>query len=548
MGRNNFAKDIRISVGSRGQRNTYYDGHDNREPQQGQHQRGRGSGYNRVWRGGQGGRGKKVSFHDRRGGAGAISKRGGAGRDRDGRPKFDTSRLVQVLQQNDEDMGSRGSAQSGRARPLTRGIRGKIRGYRGISNDRSRFVKLAPLSEDNITQIKEAMNKRYVPGNKALDLTDFGADQTFGGSSGATGKLTDDRVMDVVTETIGEHLADLEALSLTKNSLRSLRAFSKVVEKAANIKILYLDHNKLMHSKELDNISKLSLRELKLDGNPFVGNFKDGTDYTSRIQKTFRTLQVLDGNQLPKQIMFEEDESTSRSGQAVQLPACAKMVVNDQFGDFIGRFLEQYFKVYDTDNREQLAAAYHENAMMSMQANFPARFSDDTTKSDYLPESRNLNFEPISDNPSRRDRLLHQKRTQIIGFLDKLPKTQHDLTSFTLDVPFATDRLVTFSVTGAFRERNGQPHPFSIRHFSRMFTVVPQGEGLCIVNDNLFITMATKEQSERSNALFILAQETKMNLEWTKKCLEVQGWNLEEAKNAFLAAKQKNEIPEEAFS
>ena len=87
-----------------------------------------------------------------------------------------------------------------------------------------------------------------------------------------------------------------------------------------------------------------------------------------------------------------------------------------------------------------LAAAYHENAMMSMQANFDPRFRDETTKSDYIPESRNLNFEPIAENPGRRDRLLHQKRTQIIGFLDKLPKTQHDLTSFTLDVPFATDR------------------------------------------------------------------------------------------------------------
>jgi len=268
----------------------------------------------------------------------------------------------------------------------------------------------------------------------------------------------------------------------------------------------------------------------------------------SQIQKKFRTLQILDGNQLPKQIMFEEDESTSGSGPVVQLPACAKMVINDQFGDFIGRFLQQYFKVYDTDNREQLAAAYHENAMMSMQAYFRKDFADDTTKSDYIPESRNLNFEPIGENPGRRDRLLHQKRTQIIGFLDKLPKTQHDLTSFTLDVPFATDRLVTFSVTGAFRERNDKPHPYPIRHFSRMFTVVPQGEGLCIVNDNLFITMATKEQTERSNALFILAQETKMNLEWTKQCLDGQGWNIEQARNAFLAAKQKNEIPEEAFS
>jgi len=547
MGRNTYAKDIRVSVGGQGQRKTYYGGHDNRgEAQQHQHQRG-GPSHNRVWR-----RGKKVSFHDRRGGGGAIAKRGGggAGGNRDGRPKFDTSRLAAVLlNDNDDNMGSKSSAQSGRARPLTRGIRGLKRGaYRGTSRDRNQFVKLAPLSEENKTQIQEAMNKRYVPGNKALDLTDFGADATFGGSSGATGKLTDERVMDVVTETIGQHLADLEALSLTNNSLRTLRVFSKIVDKAPNLKILYLDQNKLLHSRELDNISKLSIRELKLDGNPFTGNFKDGTDYSSQIQKKFRTLQVLDGNQLPKQIMFEEDGSTSGSGPVVQLPACAKMVINDQFGDFIGRFLQQYFKVYDTDNREQLAAAYHENAMMSMQANFDSRFRDETTKSDYIPESRNLNFEPIAENPGRRDRLLHQKRTQIIGFLDKLPKTQHDLTSFTLDVPFATDRLVTFSVTGAFRERNDKPHPYPIRHFSRMFTVVPQGEGLCIVNDNLFITMATKEQTERSNALFILAQETKMNLEWTKQCLDGQGWNIEQARNAFLAAKQKNEIPEEAFS
>ena len=104
-----------------------------------------------------------------------------------------------------------------------RGVRGKLRGYRGISTDRGRFVKLAPLSNENKTQIQEAMDKRYVAGNKALDLSNFGADQAFGGSSGAIGKLSDERVMDVVIDTIGQHLADLEALSLTNNSLRTLR-------------------------------------------------------------------------------------------------------------------------------------------------------------------------------------------------------------------------------------------------------------------------------------------------------------------------------------
>ena len=104
-----------------------------------------------------------------------------------------------------------------------RGVRGKLRGYRGISTDRGRFIKLTPLSDENKTQIQEAMNKRYVAGNKALDLSNFGADQAFGGSSGAIGKLSDERVMDVVIDTIGQHLADLEALSLTNNNLRTLR-------------------------------------------------------------------------------------------------------------------------------------------------------------------------------------------------------------------------------------------------------------------------------------------------------------------------------------
>ena len=98
--------------------------------------------------------------------------------------------------------------------------------------------------------------------------------------SGATGKLNDDRVMEVVIETIGVHLPDLEALSLTNNGLKTLRVLSKIVEKARNIKILYLDNNKLSHSKELDNISKLNIVELKLDGNPFIANFKEGADYS----------------------------------------------------------------------------------------------------------------------------------------------------------------------------------------------------------------------------------------------------------------------------
>ena len=171
-------------------------------------------------------------------------------------------------------------------------------------------------------------------------------------------------------------------------------------------------------------------------------------------------------------ITFEDDtESSSRGPRVSLLPSNAKMVVNDQVGDFIGKFLEQYFKVYDSDNREQLAMAYHEAAIMSMQATFSRNAQDETARS-YLPESRNLQIDSLRENPNRRDRLLHQKRLQIVGFLDKLPKTQHDVTTFTLDVPFATDRLVTVTVTRAFREK-GEKSTQPIQHFSGTLTVVP---------------------------------------------------------------------------
>lgn len=112
--------------------------------------------------------------------------------------------------------------------------------------DRSRFIKLAPLSDENKTLIQETMNKRYVPANRALDLNNFGADTAFGGSSNATGKLTDERVVEVILDTIGQHLPDLEAINLSNNFLRTLRGnFAKIADKAPRIKILYLDQNKV---------------------------------------------------------------------------------------------------------------------------------------------------------------------------------------------------------------------------------------------------------------------------------------------------------------
>ncbi len=102
----------------------------------------------------------------------------------------------------------------------------------------------APLTPEQVTKIQEAMNKRYNVQMKALDLSKFSLDSAFGGSS-FQAYLFDDRIMQCVVDTIKEHLSDLEAVNLDQNGLYSMAVFSKVIEKARNIKVLYLEKNKV---------------------------------------------------------------------------------------------------------------------------------------------------------------------------------------------------------------------------------------------------------------------------------------------------------------
>ena len=127
--------------------------------------------------------------------------------------------------------------------------------------------------------------------------------------------------------------------------------------------------------------------------------------------------------------------------------------------------------------------------------------------STFLPSKTNLqarsrNLMRVSD-PTKRKTYLRQGKLAICAFLAELPKSEHDITSFTLDVPFATERLMSFTVSGIFREpeNEGGPSGQVIRHFNRVFVVVPQGQGFCIVNDMLYITIPTNYQKKVNKIL-----------------------------------------------
>lgn len=119
-----------------------------------------------------------------------------------------------------------------------------------------------------------------------------------------------------------------------------------------------------------------------------------------------------------------------------------------------------------------------------------------------------------------RSEKLHVGRNEIVRFLNTLPKTQHDLTSFTVDLSVFTvsmnfcfklhkkkyltykkiekkifftkfqPNLVSLTICGVFRETEVSQdlEEACMKAFTRTFVLVSTGIGFNIVNDMLSIT------------------------------------------------------------
>lgn len=120
-------------------------------------------------------------------------------------------------------------------------------------------------------------------------------------------------------------------------------------------------------------------------------------------------------------------------------------------------FLEQYYERYDNKlSRQIVSEAYHQNATFTLSSSFLAYlyvfelcliwrkclivdlyFSTKGNLSHYSEDSRNL----LKPDRNKKNRIIHKGRENIINFLDKLPKTKHDVGSFFIDVPLANVSL-----------------------------------------------------------------------------------------------------------
>nr|XP_036677233.1 nuclear RNA export factor 1 isoform X1 [Drosophila suzukii] len=360
-------------------------------------------------------------------------------------------------------------------------------GYRLMPRVRS-GIPLVAIDDAFKEAMKVTMAKRYNVQTKALDLSRFHADpdlrQTFC-------PLFRQNVMSAAIDIICDNIPDLEAINLNENNMTSMEAFKGVEKRIPNLKILYLGDNKIPSLAHLVVFRNLSILELVLKNNPCRARYKDSQHFISEVRRKFPKLIKLDGETLAPQVTFDITE------QGRILETKASFLCDNAGAEVVRQFLDQYFRIFDSDNRQSLLDAYHENAMLSI--TMPSANQAGSRLNSFWKFNRNLRR--LVNGEDNRTRHLKYGRLACVSTLDEWPKTIHERRTFTVDLTIFNTSMMVFTVTGLFKELNGEASTsssmstqYELRHFARTYVVVPQNTGYCIRNETIFITNASQEQ------------------------------------------------------
>uniref|UniRef100_A0A8C5QTD8 Nuclear RNA export factor 1 n=1 Tax=Leptobrachium leishanense TaxID=445787 RepID=A0A8C5QTD8_9ANUR len=352
-------------------------------------------------------------------------------------------------------------------------------------------VNSKEMKDTDVVHLKSCMQKRYDGSQLALDMKSLHNDPDLL-QNHVDMMLNRRSCMLAMLQIIEENVPELLSLDLSNNDLLKLDDLRSISTKAPNLKILNLSHNSLKTDRELDKIKGLKIEQLWLEGNPLCQTFRDKTLYISAVRERFPKLLQLDGQELVPPINFDVETPT------LLPPTKGSYLQNDEIKGLVLRFLQQYFTCYDGEDRQGLLNVYHDEACCSLcipyfQGQNPSRSS----LGEYFKDCRNL--KKLKD-PSIRHKLLKHKRLNIVGFLNELPRTQHDLNSFVVDITAASNTQLCFVVNGIFKEVEG-PSRDPVRAFSRVFIAVPSNDGgMLLVNDGIFIRNATTEEIRKAFA------------------------------------------------
>ncbi|XP_007537252.2 nuclear RNA export factor 2-like [Erinaceus europaeus] len=342
------------------------------------------------------------------------------------------------------------------------------------------------LEPEEMEQLELTVKKRYDVTQKALHLQKLRFDPDL--MDHAVDIILNRRnCMSATLQIIEKNFPELLSLNLRNNKLYQLDGLADIIQKTPTVKILNLSKNELKSAWEVSKMKGLKLEELWLEGNPLCDTFPDQSSYVSAIRDYFPKLLRLDGQELPTPVVIEVGY------HAFIMPCKEFHKRSDVMKNLVLQFLQEYYFIYDYGDRQSLLSAYHDKSFFSL--SIPFNPKDPTLSCLYELYKESRNMKKLKD-PILRIKLLKHTKQDVVRALCMLPRTQHDLNSFVVDMWVQTDTMLCFSVQGLLKEVQGGSQG-SVRAFTRTFVTTPEKySSLCIMNDELFVRIATPSETQ----------------------------------------------------
>ncbi|XP_006869181.1 PREDICTED: nuclear RNA export factor 2-like [Chrysochloris asiatica] len=231
---------------------------------------------------------------------------------------------------------------------------------------------------------------------------------------------------------------------------------------------------------ELDKAKGLEPEEMCSD------TFQDNSVNVSTLLELFPKLLRLDGQELSPSVVCDTEEHKN-------LPFFKVRIKQNQ-----GAVIKQgmrYYWIYDYGDRQGLLGAYHSEACFSLFIPFNPQ-DPASSLATYFRYSRNMK---TCKDPNLRAHLLKHTKHDIVDFLSVLPRTQHDLSSFLVDVCVQTEKMLCFSVNGLFKEVEGMCQ-LRVYAFTRTFILTSgNNSNFYIVNDQLSLRDASPTETQSAS-------------------------------------------------
>ncbi|XP_050354760.1 nuclear RNA export factor 2-like [Nymphalis io] len=210
-----------------------------------------------------------------------------------------------------------------------------------------------------------------------------------------------------------------------------------------------LSNNNIPSLAELQRISS-KIEKLWVEGNPLCEDL-DPITYIKQIVQKFPRLTELDGIKL------------NEHGLMVPFYKNYLAVPDKKTKMLVEKFVSLYFSHYDS-NRRKLDLFYEPMAQLMLSTSF----LDSEENEVYAAHSRNML------NQEKRQKMMNNKRryvkrADIVTVLAQLPKSSHDLTSFSIDVLKHDQKCLILIIDGVFKEQATNVTPERILQFRRTF-------------------------------------------------------------------------------